>query len=40
MAELAGGLTLVDSMGDDALIGALSPEGARGGELERAEEGA
>jgi hypothetical protein len=36
--ELAGGLTLADPMGDDTLIGALSGDGGRGGELERAEE--
>jgi hypothetical protein len=39
MAELAGGLTLAESMGDEALVGALSPDGAQGGELERAGEG-
>jgi hypothetical protein len=34
-AREAGELTLADSMGDDALVGALSPDGAQGGELEQ-----
>jgi hypothetical protein len=38
MAELAGGLTLADDV-DVGLVGALSGDGARGGELERAGEG-
>jgi hypothetical protein len=37
MAELAGGLTLVAPIGDDALIGALSGEVSQGGELEQVE---
>jgi hypothetical protein len=37
MAELAGGLTLADPMDDDALRGALSPDGAQGGELSGVE---
>jgi hypothetical protein len=40
MAELAGGLTLAEHEIDEALRGALSPEVARGGELEQAGEGA
>jgi hypothetical protein len=39
-AREAGELTLADSMGDDALVGALSADGAQGGELEQAGEGA
>jgi hypothetical protein len=38
MAELAGGLTLAEYVADDALVGALSPDGAQGGDLERVED--
>jgi hypothetical protein len=37
MAELAGGLTLIDGTADDALVGALSPDGAQGGALSEVE---
>jgi predicted branched-subunit amino acid permease len=39
VAELAGGLTLAESIGDDALVGALSGDGAQRGELEQVGEG-
>jgi hypothetical protein len=37
MAELAGGLTLAEHESDEALSGALSPDGAQGGELSGVE---